>query len=435
MKRISEIKFRKILNDLKRRPEDAASDLGVSKKKIDKILEGKKSIDFELIQKAVEVWPVNYNDFFHISDDTKNDYKICKNVQSNTSERVMYRGGKPYYSYKDTVMSKVSAFRPEWIKQLVVVNNSNPNNKKVKFNNGHFLHQFTYFIGPVNFYYMESNKKKVAEMNTGDSMYISPYVPHTFTTRKNSSNKLGFILALTYTDKIDSESLNELTAIGYNLAKKYQLNLNNELNAFKSNLEYQMKVASITKDNLRETLGFGFNDLCKRNKIPDIETIKKVSNLLNINVRDLLPPTQDYQVKIMKYKENKSWYYPSKKNKKYNFVELTNLPQLPTSKGFELEILTEKENEVFLDVPSHQYIYNIGNSKCIIKFHNKKYENFEPGDSIYLKPNLKHKFIKKGKILVLRIGGRISGDILYQLSMINKKNFKRVVQDNKSWFD
>ena len=43
MKRISEIKFRKVLNDLKRRPEDAASDLGVSKKKIDKILEGKKS--------------------------------------------------------------------------------------------------------------------------------------------------------------------------------------------------------------------------------------------------------------------------------------------------------------------------------------------------------------------------------------------------------
>ena len=34
MKKISEIKFRKILNDLKRRPEDAASDLGVSKNKI-----------------------------------------------------------------------------------------------------------------------------------------------------------------------------------------------------------------------------------------------------------------------------------------------------------------------------------------------------------------------------------------------------------------
>ena len=255
MKSISEIKFRKILNDLKRRPEDAALDLGISKKKIEKILDGKLNIDFNLIQKAVDVWPINYNDFFHINDDTKNGYKICKNVQSNTSERIMYRNGKPYYSYKDTVMSKVSAFRPEWIQQLVVVNNSNPDNKKVKFNNGHFLHQFTYFIGPVNFYYIVSKKKKVVEMNTGDSMYISPYIPHTFTTRKNSSKKLGYILALTYTDKVDSESLNELTAVGYNLAKKFQLNLNNEINAFKSILEYQMKVASITKHNLKENLG------------------------------------------------------------------------------------------------------------------------------------------------------------------------------------
>ena len=73
----------------------------------------------------------------------------------------MYRAGYPYYLYKDTVMSKVSTFRPEWIQQLKVVKNSNPNNSDVRFNNGHFLHQFTYFIGPVNFYYKIKNKKEL----------------------------------------------------------------------------------------------------------------------------------------------------------------------------------------------------------------------------------------------------------------------------------
>ena len=87
-------------------------------------------------------------------------------------------------------MSKISPFRPEWIQELVTVNNNKPNNPEAKFNNGHFLHQFTYFIGPVNFYYIENNKKKVAKMNTGDSMYISPYIPHTFTTRKNKEGIL-----------------------------------------------------------------------------------------------------------------------------------------------------------------------------------------------------------------------------------------------------
>ena len=196
---LSSKKFRKILNDLKRRPEDAAKDLGISKQKINKILTSEKFTDLTIIEKAVKVWPVNYSDFFFTEDDTKNNYKLFKLSQANKSERIMYRGGKPYYSYKDTVMSKISPFRPEWIQELVVVKNNKPNNSEVKFNNGHFLHQFTYFIGPVNFYYIENGKKKVARMTTGDSMYISPYVPHTFTTRKNKENILGSILALKLT--------------------------------------------------------------------------------------------------------------------------------------------------------------------------------------------------------------------------------------------
>ncbi len=209
------IKFKKILNDLKRRPEDAASDLGLTKKKILEILNGKRKLEFDLIEKAVKKWPVNYNEFFNVEDDTKNGYKIFKNKASNSTERKMYRAGYPYYLYKDTVMSKVSTFRPEWIQQLKIVKNSNPNNVGVRFNNGHFLHQFTYFIGPVNFYYIIKNKKKVAKMNTGDSMYISPYIPHSFTTRENKKNILGNILALTYADKLNTESLNEFSAIGY----------------------------------------------------------------------------------------------------------------------------------------------------------------------------------------------------------------------------
>ena len=37
----------------------------------------------------------------------------------------------------------------------------------------------------VNFYFIEAGVKKVEVMNTGDSMYISPYIPHSFATRKN----------------------------------------------------------------------------------------------------------------------------------------------------------------------------------------------------------------------------------------------------------
>ena len=424
-------KFRKILNDLKRRPEDAAKDLGVSRNKIKEILKKRNFSDLSLIEKAVKVWPVNYSDFFHTEDDTKNNYKIFKLSEANKSERVMYRGGKPYYSYKDTVMSKISPFRPEWIQELVVVDNNKATNAHVKFNNGHFLHQFTYFIGPVNFYYIENGKKKCAVMNTGDSMYISPYVPHTFTTRKNKENILGSILALTYTDKIDGEIINELSAIGYNLAKDYKINTSNKYKSFYENLNYHLNASSISIHDIKQRLKIKIS----KNSLPNMKTINKIANYLKINLRDLLPPMKSKAVKIQKSNENRSWFYPSNSKKNYKFNELTSLPDLPLSKAYELHIVSDKIKNQNLKIPCHQYIFNIGDTDCKIDILNTFKENLNPGDSIYLKPNLSHSFSNKSKLLVLRIGGKVSGDVLYQMSMIDQKNLQRLVEDNLPWFN
>ena len=109
---ISNIKFRKILNDLKRRPEDAAKDLKISEKKLLKLLKKNKFDNFNIIKKATKIWPVNYGDFFSFEDDTKNDFKIMRSKDSQRSSRIMSRGGHPYYLYKDTVTSKLSPFNP-----------------------------------------------------------------------------------------------------------------------------------------------------------------------------------------------------------------------------------------------------------------------------------------------------------------------------------
>ena len=95
-------------------------------------------------------------------------------------------------------MSKLSPIYPEWIKPLVSVDNSNPRNKLVCYNKGHILHQFTFFIGKVNFYWKDSDGYHCAEMNTGDSNYIPPYISHSFTSR--DKNNLGLIIAVTFGD-------------------------------------------------------------------------------------------------------------------------------------------------------------------------------------------------------------------------------------------
>ena len=61
--------FLGILNDIKRRPEDAASELGVTTNEIYSIINGEKPISQDLVDKAIRIWPVNSRDFFNIRDD------------------------------------------------------------------------------------------------------------------------------------------------------------------------------------------------------------------------------------------------------------------------------------------------------------------------------------------------------------------------------
>ena len=436
---ISNLKFRKILNDIKRRPIDAAKDLDISKEQIDNYLEGKEQIPFSVVRKAVDIWPVNYNEFFNIIDDTISGYKKMTKSESDNSQRVMERSNKPYYLYKDTATSKLAPFKPEWIEELLIVDNNDPENKSIVFNNGHFLHQFTYFIGEVNFYYIVDEIKYVAVMNTGDSMYISPYIPHSFATRKNDKNVNGIILALTYADKLDHHCIDELSAIGKDLSLKFKMNLENELESFKSNLKYYLDVASLSLEELISRTKI--NDIDKvfiLNRIPSFDIISKIANAINVNVRDLLPIYNDAKVKIQKYSNCNTWHYPSKKNKKYTFIELAWTKKLPLSRAYELHVNeVEKSNlsESIVITPLHQYIFNVGSTKCQININQSTIE-IEPNDSIYIKPNLALCFDGIGsKLLILRVGGKISGDVLYHLSMIDDNNLSRSIEDNIPWFN
>ena len=46
-------------------------------------------------------------------------FKIMRCEDSVKSSRIMHRSGKPYYEYRDTAMSSVGPFRPEWIEDVM----------------------------------------------------------------------------------------------------------------------------------------------------------------------------------------------------------------------------------------------------------------------------------------------------------------------------
>ena len=432
--------FLGILNDIKRRPEDAARELKVSLDEINSILSGKKELSADIIEKATKIWPVNARDFYIIHDDCPQGIKIMRSEESKQSSRIMERAGHPYYEYRDTAMSKTAPFRPEWIMELCSVDDNDPRNKLVQWNNGHFLHQFTYFIGEVNFYYIDSDgEKKVAVMNTGDSMYITPFVSHSFASR-NGTKQPGLILALTYGSKITGDIQQELSTL-LNLGQEFALDFSTVEKSTSALLKYFREISSLSLDEISKRANIPTNKIVEFESgktTPSNIDLQNLAKALTTNLRDLLPNDKTENKVIVKHHdEGKKWFYPNQ-TRAYEFVELANTTTLPYSKSFEIKINNVDNNELDLRAGLHQYVYNIGNNTITINWVLDGQifsEKIHPNDSLCIKPFVEHNFRGEGKLLVLRIGGKIVGDSQRELSFVGKENTKRAISETMQWFN
>ena len=196
-----------LLNGIKHTPKTIAPILNINPEELENIISGELGLTSDIEAKLCSIIGINQRDFypaeaqhlFPVIDDTNDGVVIFRAQDTLKSRRTLTRGpaNTPYYVYADTAMTNISTFRPEWIKQLYVHDGENADElPDWAFNKGHFEHQVTYFIGPVNFYWIgKEGERRVCQMDTGDTNYIVPFVPHSFTTRREGE---GLILAVTY---------------------------------------------------------------------------------------------------------------------------------------------------------------------------------------------------------------------------------------------
>jgi len=443
--------FRGILNDLKRNDEVAAEELGVDTQLLRDILSAKCDLPPDLIRRAAEIWPVNERDFFPIHDDVPDGVVIMHREESASTSRVLRRGGRDYYEYRDTAMSRVAMIRPEWIKMLNVVEDNDPLNKTVQWNNGHFLYQFTYFIGDVNYYYEWHGTKSCEPMHTGDSVFGMPYAPHSFATRKGNSP--GSILALTYGGRLCGDAQHELSVLGVDSMEKVALPSTDAQRMRAAQIRRFVADMSLSVDHLAGLTGFRpekIQALLAGQTPGDGDDWRHLASVTGIPERELEPNVGDVTngVRIVKGAAAQRWRLPDDADPSYEVKRLAGSRIMPYSHSLEIAALkcSPAEGVHTFETGLHQYGYVIGDAPIELEWEHRNARHrrrLDPQDSFYIKPFVPHRYVKPpgvsadddARVLVLRVGGKVISDALIEASFIGAPALSRLISETSMWYD
>jgi hypothetical protein len=439
-------------NDLKRTPEALAIDLQWDLNDIVKIINGDADPQMgrKLLFEMAARYPISLRDIWVEPDDTNDGVIVVTGEGSALTTRVFNRANKqgeltPYYEYRDTAMSRLAPYRPEWIRELRHVTNCDPNNPDVAFNNGHILHQLTFFIGHVNFYWKIGKKRYSREMNTGDSALITPFVPHSFTTRSLDPKNQGLIIAVTYRGNVNraAEDLSRFTIEDMN---KLSGNLRDPVSAFTARVERVLHSESLSVEELETRLtSLGLSDsrakeLAHIACIPNGDGIRALSSALNVNVSDLwvYPMTSADEVTITHSCENSSRSFPDQASSLCHISELARSKRQPHQRSFDIELTGAKKTNLMPGFKHHlhEYLFNYGDLPIELFWGADKHIQLAPAASAYISPLKEHwlQGPKKARVLMVRVAGSLTDEMLNEFSSFAQAGKERALMETKQWF-
>ncbi|MEO9239900.1 MAG: helix-turn-helix domain-containing protein, partial [Jatrophihabitantaceae bacterium] len=373
-----------------------------------------------------------------IRDDTPAGLRVMRAAESAASSRIIERGGRPYYEYRDTAMSRLASYRPEWIKMLRVVDNDDPESPAVNWNNGHLLYQFTYFVGPVNYYFRSGGRSFCTPMNTGDSVWGLPFAPHSFTSR--SEVEPAYILALTYGGELTGDAQRELSAFGGAVTASLAMAPGDH----GALLRTLMSARLLTIAELADRSGLASSRISALAATParaDWQELMALAGALGVSVRELLAThtTTEADVRIQPASTASGWEFPGPDGPAYQFTQLASDPLHPHTTSLEVEILTTRPDVALPPTYQHQYLYVLGDEPVAVRWRHdgEQFDDrLEPDDSAYLIPGTELSLCadRPTRVLLLRIAGPTTPDVRFALGAMPDGAIGRYVAEDRLWY-
>ena len=435
-------------NDLKRTPEALAEEIGWEIEEVAKVIQGEcsETKSIELARAMVKHYPISLHDVWVERDDTDGGVRVLRARDAERSSRVFERptgngGSSPYYEYRDAAMSRLAPYRPEWIKELRYVSDSDPLNKEVVFNHGHLMHQVTFFIGKVNFYWKDNGQTFCKEMNTGDSCYITPFVPHSFTARSELSEAL--IIAVTFGDMVKAAQAS-LSHVSSQQLSRVTGHSENYHSNFSAKLRRYCEEASIRPESLIDLLiAKGLTHeralaIVNNEDVPDEQEALHLSQILDMRPTDFAVSNEheDKKVVIRHASEEEERPYPSRQNPVCFLTELARNRHIPSLRSFVIRFKGPTSDHVDFEIGLHQFLYNYGEETIFLKYGASPSIEIHPGDSAYIRPFSRYALSgpTNATLLAVRIPGQLTGAVFDELSRYGADGVDRVVMETKKWF-
>lgn len=438
--------LRSVLNDLKRDIATASAELDLPMLTISLALAGHRESLTIVAEAATDRWPVARRELVTATDDTLDNVVIWTSERSLNSSRTLVRDHLDYYEYRDTAMSRISPIRPEWIKMLARTPCCDAIDPRLRWNRGHGLHQLTFFLGDVDFYYEEGGQRIGRAMHAGDSAFIPSWVPHTFAARDGVTD--AAILAVTYRGRMTADAIDEL-ALAWNQVRHNELP-GSDRALLGSTLLAKLNEASLTVEWLAVETGI---PLARLERIlandHDLEAGEAVaiSTTLNISLNFIAGRSDIAGVNIKRASAQESVPYPTTVNPIYRIDSLAVSPVTPDARGLVIEIaagdLPIKLDHATLRLPLHQYGYVLGSRAIrLVWWSNgqRLEKRLSPGDSFYMKPWTSHAFLQDigvgyAQLFSFRCRGAIGDDALRELAMQNPQALERFRASQLAWYD
>ncbi len=423
-----------------------ASAADIAEERLAALEAGREVPDLITLERLAAALRVNLRDLLPIDKDTEHGIVYCSSTAFEQSCRILQRGGKDYYTYRDIAGTTLMPHT-----QGVVLDALCTDEADVVQNKGHFQHGLTYILrGPIKGYWDKRGQRVSRVLETGDSYFARGFLPHTY--RSLSRESIARFLSFTFAGRLAGDAGLELASLGEDrlpalitpaAAEDKGIAYGALLRRRRLDAAYAIRDLASLSGLPEETV----TALEKGDRPPTWEEVEQLAAALCVNPRDLMPVLSDTDagmriLTMAEAKHTERLLGPSDRPF-YRIRDMARSTEMPDMRGLVIDPLrpeagADEEGDLCPSLHTH---YFVAAGHCVFTWAHageRHRIHLGPEDSLYIEPHLPRAFYRQpreepAEVLSFSYAGSLAGEALQELNLFSLEGARRIAHETLQW--